>query len=154
MVSVVVDSSCLIHLQKIGQHELLRGLFGKVAIPRAVAHEIQRTFPQLPQWIEVHDLSQPIPEPIAHRALGAGESETMALALERKIAQVILDDLDARNFARTLGLNVAGTGAVLYRAKKNGLIAEVRPLLDAHLAGGFRLSPKVYEQILKDAGEA
>lgn len=154
MAQVVADSSSLIHLEKIGQLGLLEGLFGEVAIPRAVAGEVTRTLPELPSWIHVHTLSRPIPPAIARRSLGAGESEAMALALERQIPWVILDDLQARQFGRSLGLEVVGTGAVLYKAKLRGLIPAVRPLLDALLATGFRLSPKVYRTLLRAAGEA
>ncbi len=154
MAQVVADSSSLIHLEKIGQLGLLEGLFGEVAIPSAVAVEAKRTVPELPRWIRVHILSRPIPPAIAHRSLGAGESEAMALALQRQIPHVILDDLGAREFGRSLGLEVVGTGAVLYKAKARGLIPTVRPLLDAMLASGFRLSPKVYHTLLRAAGEA
>jgi hypothetical protein len=95
-------------------------------------------------------------DPVHHRrrSLGAGESEAMALALELRIPRVILDDLTARTFGRALGLEVVGTGAVLYLAKMRGLVPAVRPLLDALLATGFRLSPKVYLTLLRAAGEA
>jgi hypothetical protein len=154
MAQVVADSSSLIHLEKIGQLTLLEGLFGEVAIPRAVAGEVARTLPELPSWIRVHMLSRPIPPPIARRSLGAGESEAMALALEHQIPRVILDDLSARAFARSVGLEVVGTGAVLYKAKLRGLIPALGPVLDALLATGFRLSPKVYRTLLRAAGEA
>ena len=154
MAHAVADSSSLIHLEKIGQLALLAGLFEHVAIPQAVAAEVQRTLPELPPWVHVHTLSRPIPPAIARRLLGAGESEVMALALEQRIPRVILDDLTARAFGRALGLEVVGTGAVLYMAKRSGLIPAVRPLLDALLATGFRLSPKVYLTLLRAAGEA
>src|ERR1700694_1862086 len=115
MAQAVADSSSLIHLKKIGQLVLLESLFEQVAIPQAVADEVQRTLPDLPPWIYVHTLSRPIPPGIARRSLGAGESEAMALALELRIPRVILDDLTARNFGRALGLEVVGTGAVLSR---------------------------------------
>jgi len=154
MARVVADSSSLIHLEKIGQLALLQGLFGEVAVPQAVAREVQRTLPELPAWIRVHTLRGSIPSSIAQRSLGAGESETMALALERQIPWVILDDLDARQFGRSLGLEIVGTGAVLYKAKLKGLIPAVRPVLDALLATGFRLSPRLYRTLLSAAGEA
>jgi predicted nucleic acid-binding protein len=153
MAQVVADSSSLIHLQKIGRLSLLEGLFGEIAIPRAVADEIRKTLPELPPWIQVHTLSGPIPPAIARASLGPGESEVMALALERAIPRVILDDLEAREFGRSLGLELVGTGAVLYKAKARGLIPAVRPVLDALLATGFRLSPKVYRMLLRAAGE-
>jgi len=126
----------------------------KVAIPQAVADEVKRTLPELPSWIPIRRLSRTIPSTIARRSLGAGESEAMALALELRIPRVILDDLTARTFGRALGLEVVGTGAVLYLAKMRGLVPAVRPLLDALLATGFRLSPKVYLTLLRAAGEA
>jgi hypothetical protein len=154
MAQAVADSSSLIHLEKIGQLALLESLFGKVAIPQAVADEVKRTLPELPSWIPIRRLSRTIPSTIARRSLGAGESEAMALALELRIPRVILDDLTARTFGRALGLEVVGTGAVLYLAKMRGLVPAVRPLLDALLATGFRLSPKVYLTLLRAAGEA
>lgn len=155
MAQAVADASSLIHLEKIKQLGLLEGLFGEVAIPQAVAREVQRgTLPELPAWIRVYTLIRSIPSSIAQLSLGAGESETMALALERQIPWVILDDLAARELGRSLGLEIVGTGAVLYKAKFKGLIPAVRPVLDALLATGFRLSPKVYRTLLTAAGEA
>jgi predicted nucleic acid-binding protein len=154
MAQAVAHSSSLIHLEKIGQLALLESLFEQVAIPQAVADEVQKTLPEIPSWIHVHTLSRPIPPAIARRSLGAGESEAMAVALELRIPRVILDDLTARTFGRALGLEVVGTGAVLYLAKMRGLVPAVRPLLDALLATGFRLSPKVYLTLLRAAGEA
>jgi hypothetical protein len=52
-----------------------------------------------------------------------------------------------------MGLKVVGTAARLVMAKDRGLIDAVRPLLDALLACGFRLSRTVYEKILAIAGE-
>ena len=54
--SSVADSSSLIHLQKIGRLSILAGLFGEIAIPRAVADEIRKTLPELPSWVHVHTL--------------------------------------------------------------------------------------------------
>jgi len=39
---VVADSSALIALQRIGRLELLHGLFGEIAVPPAVAREVER----------------------------------------------------------------------------------------------------------------
>lgn len=86
--------------------------------------------------------------------LGAGESEVLSLGLELKDAWVILDDREARSLARELGLRILGTAAVLVEAKRAGLLAEVCPTLDALLAMGFRLDRKVYDRILRAAGEA
>lgn len=43
---------------------------------------------------------------------------------------LIMDDNAAKKTAKYLGLTVTGTMGVLLRAKKEGLIREVRPLID------------------------
>lgn len=120
MAQVVADSSSLIHLEKIGQLGLLEGLFGKVATPQAVADEVRRTLPELPSWILVRRLTGPVPLAIASRRLGPGESEVLGLALESGIHRVILDDLQARSFGRSLGLEVIGGGQCSTRPRPKG----------------------------------
>jgi uncharacterized protein len=88
---------------------------------------------------------------LAH--LGAGETEVLCLGLELHGAWLILDDARARAVARGLGLRMLGTAAALVEAKRAGLIPQVRPLLEALLAKGFRLDRNVYERILTAANE-
>jgi hypothetical protein len=116
VVQVVADSSALIHLHEDRAARPAAGPVWRSRSPSAVAQEVKRSLPELPPSIRVFTLSQPIPPAIAQRSLGAGESETMALALERRVPRIILDDLEARRFGRSLGLEAVGTGAVLYKA--------------------------------------
>lgn len=85
--------------------------------------------------------------------LDAGESEVLSLGLELPDALLVLDDGAARDRGVELGLRITGTAALLVRAKAAGLIPQVKPVLDALLSSSFRLSPKVYDRILKAAGE-
>lgn len=151
--TVIADATPLIVLGWINQLELLRALFGRVVIPPAVAAEVSRRGPALPEWVHVQAPSRPIDARIAAAQLGAGETEALSLALELPHSWVILDDGEARVLGRLLGVNVLGTGAVLVNGKRAGLIPAVRPVLDALLDRGFRLSPEVYDVILKLAGE-
>lgn len=153
MAQVVADASCLIHLDRIGQLGLLERLFGEIAVPRAVAREVEPEGLALPAWVHVHALAAPVPPKVAVRSLGPGETEAIALALQLE-ASVILDDLAARHLARELRLELVGTAALLYLAKARGLVPAARPLLDALLATGFRLSPAIYREVLAAAGEA
>lgn len=152
MAQVVADSSCLIHLDRIGQLDLLERLFGEVVVPPAVVREVQPAGLALPQWIRTQGSAAPVPLLVVTRSLGAGEKEAIALAFELK-ARIILDDLAARRLARELRLELVGTAALLYLAKTRGDVPAVRPLLDALIATGFRLSPAVYREILAGAGE-
>lgn len=63
--------------------------------------------------------------------LGPGESEVLALALERPGATVILDDGTGRRCARLLGIPLMGTLGVLVAAKRRGWVRTLAPVLEA-----------------------
>jgi len=154
MAAVVADTSPLIALHQLGRLSLLQRIFGEIYIPPAVARELSPGVPDLPSWIVVRGLAQPIASEILRASLGAGESEAMSLALEVKAELLIVDDRPARRLALNLGISVAGTAGILLRAKQLGFVPEVRPLLDEIIRRGFRLSPAIREKALDDAGEA
>lgn len=153
MAQVVADASVLIALAQLDQLQLLERLFGEIVIPGAVAREVAPSLPQLPSWIKVRPLSRNLDRRVEKAALDLGESEALALALQLEGGRIILDDLPARSLAAALGLSVIGTAGVLLAAKRSGLIAAVRPLLDALRATGFRLRQDVYEEVLRSASE-
>src|SRR5213080_4826424 len=122
---VVSNASPLISLERIHQLSSLQQIFGVVTVPPAVMGEIA---PRLspPPWIVEQALSQPLAPIIVGASLGAGESETLALALEAQASWVLLDDRPARRLGQALGLPVIGTLGVLVAAKSRGLIPAVR----------------------------
>lgn len=154
MAAVIADASPLIALHQIGQISLIERLFGRILIPTAVAREISPSLPALPVWIVVRDLAQPIASEILQASLGAGESETLALALEMGECLVILDERPARRLALVLGLPMVGTAGILLAAKRAGLIPEVRVLLEALVEKRFRVSAALRDRILADAEES
>ncbi|ASJ03771.1 hypothetical protein A3L09_07870 [Thermococcus profundus] len=82
-----------------------------------------------------------------------GEAETIALALEKDLDLVVLDDKDARKAARGFGLRVTGTLGILLIAKRRGLIENIKPHIETLRKNGFRISDEIVERILKEAGE-
>jgi predicted nucleic acid-binding protein len=86
MAAVVADTSPLIALHQLGRLALLQRTFGEIHVPPAVARELSPGVPDLPSWIVVRGLAQPIASEILRASLGAGESEAMSLALEVKRA--------------------------------------------------------------------
>lgn len=153
MARVVADSSALIGLQRIERLDLLQQLFDEVLVPSAVVREVTYKLPGLPDWILRRELTRPLPPEITERRLGPGESEAIALAFELRIRRVVIDALRARVVAARLGLEVVGAAALLVLAKRRGIIPAARPLLDAMLAEGFRVSTKVYADLLRLADE-
>ena len=107
----------------------------------------------LPPWIAVRPLQHPIGTKILHASLGAGESEAIALAIEVGADLTLLDDKAARRLAMVLGLPILGILGLLLRAKEMGLIKEIHPRLDALRTLPFHIAPKLFEAVLKDAGE-
>jgi len=55
--------------------------------------------------------------------------------------------------AEALSLSVVGTLGVLLAAKRTGLVAEVRPLVDELLRQGFWVAPRLVKPALLAAGE-
>jgi hypothetical protein len=150
---VVSNTSPLIGLERIGQLHLLQQLFGVVVVPPAVVREIGATT-TLPKGIEQRDLTQTVGPRILSASLGVGESEAVSLALESHARVINLDDRPARRLAQVLHLPVIGTIGVLLAAKRQKLLPVLRPSLDALVQHDFRIGQQLYEQVLRDAGEA
>jgi predicted nucleic acid-binding protein len=158
-VIIVSNAGPLIALAKIERFGLLRALFGKLYIPQAVYDEVvvigtgragaNETEQAIGDWIEVQGVKDLVMVRSLLTKLGKGESEAIALALEMKADLVLLDDYKARATAEFVGLNMTGTVGMLSSAQKNGLISDLKSLLDELQAQGFRLSDKVYAEILK-----
>lgn len=147
---IISDATCFILLQRIDRLDLLREVFGTVTTTPAVAAEVRFA---LPEWVlqsapanheKVHELQLRV---------DGGEASAIALALEISNSTLILDDLKARKLATKLGLEITGTAGVLLRAKKNGVITAVRPLIEAIQKTNFRFSDALVDETLRTAGE-
>ena len=90
--------------------------------------------------------------------VAAGTCSTMALALLRQAAGeevlVILDDRCGRAEARSQGLAIIGTAAVLVLAKERNLIPACASLLVALREQGYFLSDGVVAAVLAQTDEA
>jgi predicted nucleic acid-binding protein len=75
------------------------------------------------------------------------------LALETPDSTIILDDYKARKIAGQLGLIFTGTIGVIIKAKLNGIIPSIKPLLEKIKQTDFRLSAEIELQALKEARE-
>lgn len=145
---VVADTSAFIVLDRIGHLDLLPRLFGSVVRPRSVLDELltgHASHPLSAAVIEAEWLhTEPDPPSAALRLeLGRGETAAISLAYESRADLIILDDLQARLAATSLGLRVTGTVGVLIAARRKGFGPtgdEAVRLLDE---AGFHLSQAV-----------
>lgn len=85
--------------------------------------------------------------------LHRGELEVMIAAKELKIKTVIIDDRSARHFAETMLLRTVGLIGILLLAKECKKIESVKKYLDVLIENGFRISIKLYNEVLKSVNE-
>lgn len=64
-----------------------------------------------------------------------------------------INDLKARGIAQAMGVKVIGTLGIIRLAKDNGLLKEIKPLLDELRKIGAYISDELYKRILIDVGE-
>lgn len=147
--AVITDSACLIGLERIQQLEILPKVFLPIFIPPAVAAEVNLK----KNWLRVQSPENQSLVIALKTQLDPGESEAIALAVERPEIIIILDDLRARETALQLNLKVIGTVGLLLRAKRQGVISEIKPLLEGLNQANFRISKALVEKALQLAGE-
>jgi predicted nucleic acid-binding protein len=82
--------------------------------------------------------------------LHAGEASMLALAHERGIAEVIVDDRAAIRTAKLLDLKPISTAFLLLRAAREDHVSRegFRDLLDRLVAHGYHISPPLYVRLL------
>ena len=149
MALIITDSTALISLERIGHIDILPAFAPEIAAPPAVIDE----FGQHPRWLQVREVSnKKLIGPIQFQ-LDQGEAEAIALALETEQALLLIDELRGRRYALQVGLEIIGTFGLLVAAKREGLLPEVKPLLDALLKSGFHAFERLYLKTLRLAGE-
>jgi predicted nucleic acid-binding protein len=141
---VTADASPLIALAAAHAFDLLRRVYGKIFVTRAVKDEVMAGG-RLPGareldaamregWIRV----EPTPaDTWRFPELGTGEASTIALALQHPNAVVLMDDALGCAQAASLGLATTGVVGVLDAAQRARLIEDVEPLVERLARRGF-----------------
>ncbi len=155
---IVSNTTPIISLASIGKLGILKALFSKIIIAKAVYQEIKAKesygYHEIDQeYIQVKAIQGKIDTNLLLSQLDLGEAETIILAKEINADFVIIDEKLGYKMAKNSGLNATRTLSVLLNAKQNGIITEIKPLLDKMISNGRWYSKKVYEQILMRAGE-
>ncbi|MEX0267641.1 DUF3368 domain-containing protein [Leptolyngbyaceae cyanobacterium UHCC 1019] len=159
---IVSDTSPINNLAAINHLYLLHQLYGTVVIPEAVYREL--TDPNCPvagatevktfDWIQTCAVKDRTLIEALSAELDIGEAEAIALAFEIQADQVLIDERRGRLVANRLNLRYVGILGILVEAKSQGLIAEVKPLLDALIhEAGFWVAEPLYSSILELVNE-
>ncbi len=156
---VVSDTSPITNLTQINALHLLRDIFSVVVIPPSVYDELcelaaQKTFIDHCEWISIRDIHNFAQVELLAQKLDAGEASAIALAMELQADFLLMDEIKGRNEAEKLGIKVTGIIGVLLRAKAEGLIENVKPLMDKLINDcNFRIRPELYQKALLLANE-
>ena len=160
--NVASNTGPVIALAKVDRLELLKVLYGVVQIPPSGHRELlvklgsdaKRIDDALNDFLQIAPVLTLTSElERLTQGLGLGEQQAIALAVSAKSTLLLMDDRAGRQVAAQLGIAVTGVVGVLIRAKQDGLISFVRPLLEEIRRNGYWLSDALVEIAGRVAGE-
>jgi predicted nucleic acid-binding protein len=161
---VVSNTSPLLNLAITKRLDLLRTQFGVITIPDSVHVEL-RVMEDMPgvselrqsileKWVViVPDVADTLQRTL-ERDIDHGEAAAISLAVKLRSDWVLLDDREARELAKSLGVKVTGVVGVILRAKISGHITSARDeLLRLRNDAGFRISDELFTRALAAVNE-
>ncbi|HNB53869.1 MAG TPA: DUF3368 domain-containing protein [Anaerolineales bacterium] len=157
----VADAGPLIFLAKLNRLDLLTRTGDNFCLPQAVMVEIhaksdeacRRVEVATHTWLKIQTVKNREAVELLLADLDLGESEVITLAREIKADKVLINDLDARRFARRVGLSMIGTVGILLAARLRGDIPSLKDELERLQEYGFRISKPLLEEVLLAANE-
>lgn len=160
MLRVVSNTTPIISLLKLDRLELLQKLYNQINIPKAVFNEIEagknkayyKDLSKI-EWININ----PIQDTNALKYfldLDDGEAEAIILATEIEADLIIIDEKLGRFHAKHADLKITGTIGVLMKAKKEGYLKEIKPLLDELTEKNVWINENLKQDILKRVNES
>ena len=147
---VIADTSFLIAIQKMHLFDEIQDLYHQIYITKKIEEEFQFA---LPDWILIQEPLNITIQAVLSLTLDPGEASAIALAYSFNDVILIIDDLKARKEANALGFKITGTLGVLFKLKEKGLINSLKQKVLQLAEIGFRINPKIIEEILRNAGE-
>ncbi len=159
MRKIISDTTPIISLLKVDKLNLLKELYTKIIIPKAVYSEIENGkekpyYHDLTKfdWIDIQEITNSDSKDFL-LDLGDGEAEVLILAEELNADLIIMDEIIGRRYAKQLEFNLTGTIGILLKAKEKGLIKSIKDLITELTNKGTWLNPKLTAKIIKLANE-
>ena len=156
---VISDTSVITNLIQLDSLSLLNQLFGRIVIPQKVFGELAKVPGQVEiieqtDWIEINPISDQKLFDRIEKNVDPGEAEAIVLAIEMNADALLIDEKKGRKIAQEYGITITGLLGILVDAKQENLIQGVKPILDRLIFEiGFRVSPKLYREILEKVNE-
>lgn len=161
MRKVIVNTTPLIALCHVGQLDVLKKIYGEALIPPAVYQELSEKKESLCKkqvdnslnWIHVEKIENQMAKSMFKAQLHDGEVEVKILAKEKNADLVIIDDANAKKHAKYLKLPVTGTLGVLIKAKRQGYIRELKPIIQEMIDKNIYISENLTKLCLEQVNE-
>ena len=157
---LVIDASPLITLFRSGLEEILPALCPHIVAPDAVWREVIEGGHEDAAAIglsntnwAIHQPVEPVETAVQAWDLGEGESAVLSYARAHPGYMAVLDDAAARQCGRALEVRVIGTGGLLVKAKREGIIPSVADALRELKIVGLWLAPEIEQMLLESAHE-
>lgn len=162
----VINASPLIYLGKLGSLGLLPKLFNEIWTSPEVKREVlnSKSTPEIlilkvafTSWLQTYQIqNNSFLKKLLDLQIHRGEATIITIAKElqelKKESIAIIDDLAAREIARTLNIPIIGTIGVLLRGVKKNFLTpkEFKQQLEKLVEEtDFRMSIKLYTQLIK-----
>jgi len=162
-VIVVSNTTPIIAFAKINRLEILEYLFGRIYISEGVYKELisnKKFIFEIEQitkssFIIVKEAKNRLAVELIQKmhGLNMGESESIILFKELGGDLLIMDEKKGRKVASSLDIELTGTLGILLKAKQEGIIIELKPILEKLIESNIRISHELYKEILKSANE-
>ena len=135
---IVINTGPLVGLARADLLHVVGKLPYEFICPKEVSQEIVagilKGYPVVePEWLTPSTLSSPL-DPVATASLDIGEAAVIQLAKEQGIGRVCIDERKGRRAALAVGLKVTGTLGLLSRAKTQGIVPKLGPLVSSSRA--------------------
>ena len=157
---IVSDSGPILSFARAHYLDLLQRVVHELIIPGIIYQEIVVRGKEKPgaekvregSWIKCkHIRDRAFVEELPQK-LHLGEREALALAKELG-AVLLVDEREARNEARRLGIDHIGSLLILKEAKEQEFMPTIKPILDELIATGTYISDTLYQSFLEEIGE-
>lgn len=157
----VVDAGPLIFLAKLGRLNLLEAMSDEIYIPAEVMAEICAKMDEASSiledasktWLQVQEVKNQDAVNLLLANLDLGEAALITLASALDADKILLDDLDARRYARRVGISAVGTIGLLLAARLQREISSIKNEIERLQQYGFWVSKSLIDEVLKEAGE-
>lgn len=160
---IVTDTGPLIIYARTGNLPVLRGVADCIVLTQTVLHECTRNAWQPGAAVILDALAHghltTVPDVTtdatgkASLAPGKKSAINYALTQDPQHCRLLMDAVRGRAVARHLGLGVIGSAGLLVVAKKMGLLAQVKPVIESWQQSGYWIDKAVVNSVLQAVTE-